>query len=159
MFSSDMIRNQLAGKSGRHRVTLETGIYAPALREKTYGKMARETERQILAGNGAILDATFAQRAHREKIQRVAAKHGVPLFLIHCAASEDVIKLRLAKQPEKTDSSNGGWDMYVEQKAACQPIRELPAADCLSLNTESPVEEIADVCERFLRSRLVQRQR
>jgi predicted kinase len=121
--------------------------------------MARETERQILAGNGAILDATFAQRAHREKIQRVAAKHGVPLFLIHCAASEDVIKLRLAKQPEKTDSSNGGWDMYVEQKAACQPIRELPAADCLSLNTESPVEEIADVCERFLRSRLVQRQR
>jgi uncharacterized protein len=155
MLSSDVIRNQLAGKSGR--VMLETGIYAPALKEKTYGKMARETEREILAGNGAILDATFAQRAHREKIQRVAAKHGVPLFLIHCSASEDVIKLRLVKQAGSTDSSDGAWDIYVEQKAACQPIRELPAADCLSLNTEPPLEEVADVCERFLRSRLAQR--
>jgi predicted kinase len=157
VFSSEQIRRDLAAKSGRQLVPVETAVDA-ALPEKTYAKMARETEKQILAGNGAILDATFAQRGHREKIQRVAAKHRVPLFLIHCAVPEQVIKMRLAQSAESGNTPQDRWNSYVEQKAACQPIRELPSGDCLNLNTEPPLDEVAAVCERFLRSRLAQRQ-
>jgi predicted kinase len=156
VFSSEQSRNELAGKTGRQPAPLPTTVYAPWA-EKTYMRMARETERQIVAGRGAILDATFAQRAYREKIQRVAAKHHVPLFLIHCSAPEDVIKARLARNAASSDPRQSRWDSYVEQKAGCEPIRELPSADCLSLNTEPPLEEVAAVCERFLRSRLTQK--
>jgi aminoglycoside phosphotransferase family enzyme/predicted kinase len=157
VFSSDLIRNELAGKSGRQSVPLNTGLYAPALTEKTYGKIAREAERQIAAGRGAILDATFGRRAYREKMQRVAAKHGVPLFLIHCAVSEEAVKTRLVQRAGSENASDGRWDIYLEQRAACQPIREIPPADCLDLNTEAPLDEIAAVCERFLRARFAQR--
>jgi aminoglycoside phosphotransferase family enzyme/predicted kinase len=157
VLSSEEIRKHFAAKSGRQLVPFLPAVDA-ALPEKTYTKMARETEKQILAGNGAILDATFAQRGYREKIQRVAAKHGVPLFLIHCAAPEQVIKTRLAQSAQSSDTPQDRWNSYVEQKAACQPIRELPSGDCLNLNTEPPVDEVIAVCERFLRSRLAQRQ-
>jgi aminoglycoside phosphotransferase family enzyme/predicted kinase len=157
VFSSDLIRKELAGKSGRQSVPINTGIYAPALTEKTYGKIAREAEKQIAAGRGAILDATFGRRAYREKVQRVAAKHGAPLFLIHCSVSEEAVKARLIQRAESEDPSDGRWDIYLEQRAACQPIREIPPADCLDLNTEAPLNEIAAVCERFLRARLAHR--
>jgi predicted kinase len=124
---------------------------------KTYAKIAREAEKQILEGKGAILDATFGQKKHREMIVRLAEKHKVPLLLIHCSASEKVTEQRLDRRAlDGTDLSDGRWEIYSAQKAAYQPIEEIPAESYLELNTDSPVEQLARVSERFLRSRLEQ---
>jgi aminoglycoside phosphotransferase family enzyme/predicted kinase len=155
VFSSHAIRRGLAGKSGREDVPINAGIYRQPMTEKIYGKIVRDAEKQILNGRGAILDATFAQRANREKMSRMAAKHNVPVFLIHCFATDATIKHRLAQRTtEGRDLSDGRWEIYVEQKARCEAPSEIPVQHYLELNTIQPVEELAAVCERFLRSRL-----
>lgn len=155
VFSSDAIRKALTGRPGREIAPMNAGIYQQPMTEKTYGKIVREAEKQILCGRGAILDATFAQRANREKVTRMAAKHNVPVFLVHCFATDATIKNRLAqREAEGRDLSDGHWEIYVEQKAACEPPSEIPVQNYLELNTVQPVEELASICEKFLRSRL-----
>jgi uncharacterized protein len=119
--------------------------------------MIQEAEKRILEGEGAILDATFAQRAHREKIVRLAEKHRVPLVMIHCVASDETTKRRLAeREAEGKDVSDGRWEIYLTQKTAYQPINEFPLTNCLELNTEAPLDELARTSEKFLRTQVGQ---
>jgi aminoglycoside phosphotransferase family enzyme/predicted kinase len=158
VINSDVVRKAIAGKSSRQVVPLNRGIYSSKMTEKTYAKMAQEAEKQILEGEGAILDATFAQRAHRQRIVRLAEKHRVPLALIHCVASDETTKTRLAeREAEGKDVSDGRWEVYCKQKAAYQPINEIPSAHCLKVNTEAPLDELARASEKFLRARFGQR--
>jgi predicted kinase len=121
--------------------------------EKTYGTMAREAEEEIAKDKGALLDATFVRRAHREKILRLADKRKVPLLLIHCTTPELVIKERLRRRTaEGKNVSDGDWDIYVAQKVAAEPIEEIAADDRLELNTDSSLGELTRLCEAFLRS-------
>ena len=154
VFSAEAIRTSLALKSGRDKAPSDSGVYRQPVAEKTYGKIVREAEKEILTGRGAILDATFAQRANREKVGRMAAKHNVPVFLIHCFAADAAIKDRLTQPAEGLTFSDARWEAYVEQKAKCEPPNEIPARNYLELNTTQPVAELAAICERFLRSRL-----
>jgi predicted kinase len=157
VINSDTVRKAIAGKLGRQAVPFNEGIYSQNMTEKTYAKIAREAEKQILAGEGAIIDATFGQKAHREKIVRLAEKHRVPLVLIHCVASDETTEKRLAqREAEGKDVSDGRWEIYSKQKAAFEPINELPPANCLKLNTELPREQLARVTEKFLRAQVGQ---
>ncbi len=157
VINSDTVRKAIAGKPGRQAVPFNEDIYSPDMTEKTYAKIAREAEKQILEGEGAILDATFGQKAHREKIVRLAEKHAVPLVLIHCVASDETTKKRLAqREAEGKDVSDGRWEIYSKQKAAYEPINELPLANCLELNTELPREQLVRASEKFLRAQVGQ---
>jgi aminoglycoside phosphotransferase family enzyme/predicted kinase len=156
VISSDSVRKAMAGKRGKNIVPFGTGIYSEAMTEKTYASMAREAEKQILAGNGAILDATFIRRAHREEVLCLAAKSSVPFGVIHCFACDETTKKRLAQRAEEgKDISDGRWEIYKKQKAAYQPMEEMPAGSCLELDTGTSVEQLACASENFLRSRLI----
>jgi len=145
----------LARESGRQFAPFNEGIYSLAVTEKTYRRMARAAEQQIVNGAGAILDATFGQAVNREKVVRVAEKHKAPLFLIHCFASDEIIRARLTRRAEEgKDISDGRWEIYLEQKAAYQPLHELPLENSLELNTEAPADQLARECEKYLRARL-----
>jgi aminoglycoside phosphotransferase family enzyme/predicted kinase len=155
VISSDVIRKTIAGKSGRMAVAFNEGIYSPTMTKKTYAMMAREAEKEIVNGTGAILDATFIHKNHREQIIRVAQKRKVPFFIIHCSASDETTQMRLAQRTsEGKDISDGRWEIYIKQKATQQPFSDIPPDDCLELDTEPSVEQLARVCERFLRSRI-----
>lgn len=155
VINSDTVRKTIAGKLGRHIVSFNEGIYSANMTEKTYAKLAREAEKQLLEGRGAILDATFGQKKPREMIIRLAEKHKIPLLFIHCAVSEEITQQRLNRRMlEGKDLSDGRWEIYAAQKAAYQPIEEVSPESCLELNTAAPVEELAQRSERFLRSRL-----
>jgi uncharacterized protein len=154
VINSDTVRKAITGKRGPQAVPFNEEIYSLDMTEKTYAKIAREAEKQVLEGEGAILDATFGQKAHREKIVRLAEKHRVPIVLIHCVASDETTEKRLAqREAEGKDVSDGRWEIYSKQKAGYQPINELPPANCLELNTELPPEQLVRASERFLRAR------
>jgi uncharacterized protein len=158
VINSDVVRKALAGSPGRQVVPLNRGIYTSKMTEKTYAKMAQEAEKEILEGQGAILDATFGQKAHREKIVQLAEKHAVPLVLIHCITSDETTKKRLCRrESEGKDVSDGRWEIYLNQKAAFEPISELSLLNCLKLNMEAPLEELVRASEKFLRARFGQR--
>jgi hypothetical protein len=153
VISSDSVRKTLAGAPGGQAAPFGEGIYGAAMTEKTYAEMAREAERRIDGGTGAILDATFSRRADRERIARLAEKRRVPLNVIFCRASEETVRRRLARRAaEGRDLSDGRWEIYVEQKAKLQPFEEIPTR--LTLGTEDSIERLVRECEKFLRSRL-----
>jgi uncharacterized protein len=157
VINSDAVRKAMAQKFGRQVVAFKAGIYNPAMTEKTYARMARDAERQLRNESGAILDATFGQKRHREKVIRLAQKHRVPLLVIHCVASEETTKKRLVRRAlEGREISDGRWEIYVQQAAAYQPLDDIPAASCLELKTERSLEQLARASEKFLRLQMEQ---
>jgi aminoglycoside phosphotransferase family enzyme/predicted kinase len=157
LINSDTVRKAMAGKLGRQAVPFNEGIYSFTMTERTYAKMTREAQKQVFNGAGAILDATFARGANREKIIRVAEKNKIPLVVIRCFASDETIYARLARRMEEgKDISDGRWEIYLQQKAAYEPMSESLLANSLELNTEAPAEQLARRCERFIQSRLEQ---
>jgi uncharacterized protein len=157
VINSDVLRKVIAGKRGRDVAPLSQGIYSPTMTAKTYTRMARQAERQILMGQGAILDATFVRKSQREKMAQLAAKHKIPIFVIRCFATDELTQRRLAaRAAEGRDVSDGRWEIYLNQKTAHEPLDEIPSAQRLDLDTALPVEELGRAVESFLRSRLKQ---
>ena len=155
VINSDVVRKMIAGETGRHAVALNQGIYSPAMTDKTYARMARDAERQILLGRGAILDATFGRKGQCEKIVALAAKHKVPILVIHCSTSEATTERRLRlREAQGTDVSDGRWEIYLAQKATYEPLDEFASERVLELETDMPLEHLVRDCEVFLRSRL-----
>jgi len=159
VINSDTVRKSLAGISGRQQVAYKSGIYSPIMTKKTYAKMAREAEKLLKSGAGAILDATFSQRHNRQRIARLAKKYGAPLEVICCRASDETTRARLAQRAvEGHDISDGRWEIYIEQKKTFEAPSEIPTGDYLELDTRLPVSSLATICETFLRSRLANKQ-
>jgi uncharacterized protein len=155
VISSDAVRKALANKPGRNNAAYAAGIYSPTMTKKVYGEMARKAEKAIKEGAGAILDATYIEKANRERVARIAAYYHVPFAVIHCHASDEATKKRLAQRvAEGKDLSDGRWEVYVRQKADQEPIEELSENNPLELNTEQPVAVLAMASEKFLRAGL-----
>jgi uncharacterized protein len=156
VINSDVVRKTLATKSGPQAAPLNRGIYDARMTQRTYARMARDAAERIHAGEGAILDATFGRREQREKIIRLAEKHGIPLLVIRCLASEATTARRLRlRSATGSDFSDAGWEVYAAQTAAYEPMEEIKADRRLELDTDTPLEKLVDDCEAFLRSRLV----
>ena len=154
--NSDVVRKALAGKVGRQTEGYLEGIYSATMSEKTYAKMARDSEKLIARGQGVILDATFTQRAQRRRMVRLAAKHHVPMLLIHCSVAEEIIHQRLIQRAAQgLDVSDGRWEIYLHQKDTFEALDEVDPGACLELRTDADVDRLAATCEKFLRERIV----
>jgi uncharacterized protein len=136
-------------------VAFNEGIYSPAMTERTYATMASEAEQELAKGQGVILDATFSRRAPRKAIIDLAKQYGAPFAVIHCVASPATVEQRLRERAAAgSDVSDGRWEIYLAQKAAAEPLDDVPPSLQLELQTDASVEELANVCTDFLRSRL-----
>ena len=154
--NSDVIRKKNFKTTGGDAVALNRGMYGPAATSKTYALLARSAEKEILAGNGAVLDATFGRKSQRRRIARLSEAYKIPLIVIHCSISEAVTSSRLRlRAAQGTDISDARWDTYVAHKAPYEPIDEVKPESILELDTDAPVEELVRRCERFLRLRLL----
>lgn len=151
--SSDATRKAMAGTIARQgAVRYQEGIYSPQMTAATYTKMAEETEELFGRGEGVILDATFHRKTQREAILRLAARHGIPVAVIHCESADEIVRERLQRRAaEGRDLSDGRWEIYVEQRAAFEPISEVGKENYLVLNTDAPPAELSRRAERFLR--------
>jgi uncharacterized protein len=152
--NSDVVRKELTGKSGRG-VTFNQGIYSSEITEKTYGKMFAETDRRLSQDQSVILDATFAQRRYREKLLAVAARHHVPVYFLHCVASDSLTQTRLRERAmNQNEVSDGRWEIYLEQKSIEEPLDECSGEVRLELSADRSSEDLRRSSERFLRGSL-----
>ena len=157
LINSDVVRKQMASKAGQQIVPFNEGIYSPSMTEKTYAAMAYEAEQQVAKGQGVILDATFSRRAQRQAIVELAKRYGAPVAVIHCAAADATIERRLKERAAAaTDVSDGRWEIYLTQKAQSEPLTDIPLSLRLELQTDAPLEELANACEEFLHARWAQ---
>jgi predicted kinase len=158
VINSDVVRKQMASKSGQQMGPLNEGIYSQAMTEKTYAKMISEAEKQLVEGRGVILDATFSRRGQRKPVFDLAKRYRAHVVIIHCSAPPATIEQRLKERAAAgTDISDGRWEIYLAQKAVAEPLDEIPLGQRLELNTDAPVEDLADRSEGFLRAKLNRR--
>jgi uncharacterized protein len=154
VINSDGVRKELTGKSGRG-VPFNQGIYSPEITESTYGRIFDETDRRLSHGQSVMLDATFAQRRHRENLVGVAARHRVPVYFLHCVASDSLTHARLRERAmNENEVSDGRWEIYLEQKSIAEPLDECSAEVYLELPADRSIEDLRRSSEGFLRGRL-----
>jgi len=151
MINSDVTRKKLAGARGRHEpLNYGEGIYSPAMTARAYRKIIDQADNALAAGDAVILDATFHKAAPRALALEMAERRGAPIAVIECHAADEIVRERLAARArERSDPSDGNWQIYLKQKELREPFADTIAR--LPLETNSPVADLSAKAEEFLR--------
>lgn len=121
--ASDRVRKELAGLAPTARVTgaAQDALYSPEMSVRTYAEIVARARAALVAGRGAILDATFLKRAWRETAYAMARGVGARVVLLWCEAPPEVVRERLAaRAATNTDPSDATVEVYARQLADCE---------------------------------------
>lgn len=147
LLSSDRIRKELAGVPLRQHSHDQygCGLYAPAASKATYRQLLDRADSSLTAGQRVIVDATCQKREVRENLHRLAARHGVPLYLFVAEAPAEVIRGRLAERVRQgTDISDGNWEIYLRQREEFEPVLAGEGASVI-VDSSAPLNDTLDV--------------
>jgi hypothetical protein len=147
LLSSDWIRKELAGVPLRQHSHDEygRGLYSPAASEAAYRELLVRADSSLNVGQSVIIDATCQKRGVRESLHRLAARHGVPLYLFVVEAPEEIIRERLAKRVrEGTGISDGRWEIYLRQRQEFEPILD-SEGESVTLDSSAHLHETVDL--------------
>jgi len=137
--SSDITRKGLAGiKALDHRYeTYQEGIYSPEFTLLTYETMYGQAREELAKGKPVVLDASFKERSERERAVRIAHELEAEFFVIECTALESEIQRRLNRRTQVGEEtlSDARWEIYSQQKADWQPIKEVSEDHYIQLDT------------------------
>jgi aminoglycoside phosphotransferase family enzyme/predicted kinase len=142
---SDVVRKELIGIAPQERrwLPFDEGEYAPEMTERTYAAMLERAEGLLAAGHSVVLDGCFIKRAQRAGALNLARRLGVPLLLLECRTSEDVIRERLERRARKNGTiSDGRWEIYSGQLAEFEPPDEIAGDERVILDRSKPVDEL-----------------
>ncbi|HYN50077.1 MAG TPA: AAA family ATPase [Thermoleophilaceae bacterium] len=146
--SSDLVRKELAGVDPTQRAPLTS--YTDDESRDTYRELGARTARA--ASVGAVVDATFRRRSHREAF--TAAFPGNALF-VECRAPASVVAERAARRESDPDRvSDATPAIAAGQLADFEPLDEVLADSHLLLRTDRPLETLLDDLEAGLDARL-----
>jgi len=140
---SDVERKRLAGLSAETKTgnSVTAGIYDPTMTERTYERLRDLAG--IVSGCGipVIVDATFLERARREKFAALARSLGAPLRILDFRAGEATLRARIRQRgAEGHDASEANPAVLDHQLRGQEPL--LPDEQALTLHwdTECPGE-------------------
>ena len=138
---SDRIRKVLAGLAPEQHAASppDTGLYAPERVAAVYGELLERAAEVLRSGRSVILDATFSRGEQRARARNLAAREGVPVFLVEVSCSGAVARERLQlRAASGTDASDAGPELLETSRAHYQPPVEWPSPFFLQLRTDSP---------------------
>ena len=149
--NSDTTRKRLAGIASTARPG--PALYTSERSAATYEAMYAAARAELAAGRGALLDATFQRRAHRDAARDVARHCGVPILFAECVAPEEEIHRRLAERGRaNTDASDADWTVYEQQRATYEPFAADEYAERVIVDTTRPLDEQLTSIESKLRA-------
>lgn len=157
VFSSDMVRKELAGLAPRERrfEPFGRGIYSQRFSQRTYKALLDRARAALAEGRSVIVDATFAQRRYRQKARELARAMGARFLCLECQAEEGVIRQRLEERLRAgRDASDARWEIYEAQKQVFQPVTELPPAEHMVVECDEPWARCVEQTRRELERRL-----
>ncbi len=149
VLNSDRVRKQLAGiPDTLHRPSdYRAGIYSPGFDRLTYGTLIEQARRCLVAGRGAVLDATFKSPTYRSGAVALADQMHVPVLFVECRAGENETLRRLRdRADDRAEVSDATRDIYASHRRDYIPITELPAHRYLVVNT---TEDLEPMIRRF----------
>jgi hypothetical protein len=144
IFSSDRVRKEMAGFPLYERTSeaARSRLYSSAMTQKTYEKLLSAAIAQAQEGRSVILDATFAQRAHREQLKTTFEPQNVAFRFIEVQADDDLVKQRLTNREAKPDEiSDARLEDCEMLTRLYEPPTELAGSQSFTVRTTSPLEE------------------
>jgi aminoglycoside phosphotransferase family enzyme/predicted kinase len=148
--NSDTTRKRLAGIAATARPG--PALYTSERSAATYAAMYAAARAELAAGRGAILDATFQRRAHRDAARTVALESGVPILFAECVAPEEEIHRRLAERGRAdTDASDADWAVYEQQRGNYEPFAADEHAQRIVVDTTAALDRQLATIEAALR--------
>jgi predicted kinase len=144
LFTSDVVRKELAGVAGAAPAAWGQGAYTPQWTRATYDRLFALAEESLAAGQPAILDATFLTSDQRSAAATLAANRGVPCVLIETIADEAIVTARLAARVGSTsDATLATYRRQAAAVAANPPV--IPnGALALAVDTDGDVTRAFD---------------
>jgi len=149
LLSTDMVRLELFGRpETKGATTLNEDRYSAAARERVYEEIAEQAEALASAGRPVAVDGTYIERSRRQPMVDVATRTGARLLVVECSAPDEVVRERQKqRQSEAWTTSEGRWEVYLEQKARIEPATELPDAQRIEMDTTRPLAEQVEAIE------------
>jgi aminoglycoside phosphotransferase family enzyme/predicted kinase len=138
---SDVVRKDLAGIAPNEPSppAARSSLYAPEWTEWAYAECRRRAEQALFEGRRVIVDATFADEAHRQAFLKTAADLAVPVAVLLCRADLDTVRTRLAAR--HGDASDADWDVYQHAAAHWQEPGPATRPHCAEIVTDGSAGE------------------
>ncbi|SDJ45187.1 hypothetical protein SAMN05216226_103265 [Halovenus aranensis] len=89
--------------------------YTDAERERVYDELFTRTERHLRNGEPVVLDATFADDAHRKRTKRLAENVGVQFQLIRVVCDPAVVEHRIESRDDISDADAAIYRQFKDE--------------------------------------------
>jgi hypothetical protein len=107
---SDVLRKELFSEP----------TYAASETETVYQTLRDRAADRLAAGESVVLDATFRQRARRERVAAVADEHDAAFRFVHVECADGVVRERIAARED--DASDADVRVYERLKGEFEPV-------------------------------------
>lgn len=154
VISTDVTRKKLAGVAPTEPIPAAygAGAYSAEMTERVYASIIAAAEEQLVAGHAVVLDGTYTRREQRDAVAAMAKRAGVPLLVAECRVPDDVIRERQERRAgDSWKASDATWQTYLAQKAAADPIDEVPSASHLFIDTTGSLPDLLALLEQRLK--------
>lgn len=148
---SDVERKRLVGlpETARTASPIRQGLYAPEMSVRLYEHLADCAADIASGGYPVIVDAAFGRREERARFRELGDRLRVPLRLLHCRASPDILRERiLQRHAIGSDASEADLDVLHWQQQCHEPVATEEGFATLEIDTSADgpqpsVEELA----------------
>ncbi|HRI15785.1 MAG TPA: AAA family ATPase [Verrucomicrobiota bacterium] len=143
VYSSDYVRKKLAGFPlfERSSAAARIRLYSREMTEHTYDRLLTSAAIQVQKGQPVILDATFAQRALRERLAERFGRRGVAWCVVEAQASDAAVRRRLSARETKADEiSDARREDYAMLTRLYEPPVELPLEHYVRVRTTNRLD-------------------
>lgn len=148
---SDVVRKRLAGIPPSTRVDseLESGLYTPDVKARTYAELLRDSESYLRAGRSVIVDAAFMRREERQPFMDLARDSGVSVAVLWVDAADAVVRERLLRRADDpNEASDADEHVYDWARKVFEPPTEIDVRSVvLADGCESPEQVSANVLD------------
>jgi len=142
VIASDRVRKRLGPRPDARPADApapDAGLYTPARRAAVYRALLTGAEAVVGSGRLAILDATYSERAERQRLQAWARERRISPWLLFVQCAEEQARRRLAQRSAQgQDASEAGPELLASSRARFEAPEEWPRERRLDLITDRP---------------------
>jgi hypothetical protein len=134
---------------------LDSGIYTAAVTDDVYRRLAALAESLLTAGYRTVLDATFLQRAQRDRLHELAQRLHVPFVILHCQAPRSFLEHAIVQRARAGgDASDANLQVLRRQIATQQALDGTEIAETVEVDVSGIFDAAA--LEQRLRRHLAE---
>ena len=134
---SDIERKRLHGLDAQARThsQIDSGLYDPAVIERTYEHLLQLAGEALRAGYRVAVDATFLKRTQRERFAALAREIGCPFLILSVKADEATLEARVEQR--SGDASEATAEVVRHQQQSADPLA--PEEPSLAVDSLTPL--------------------